>query len=323
MPRASVYPVATHCTWSVEAPKSFWRRGIATLTMLVSSTAMKLPTITTISGSSQLRCCMLVSAVGAAAREAAGAGAGAGAGEGCRGARGARGARAAPLARGVPPGLRVAAGRASPGSGRAAGTALTRLTPATPSAPPRSFLFPRYLYRAAILGVRYTSRGSPTSRVPAPHRDRDGGAGALAGAAPPPRPDPPRPRPRRLPAAAHPRRDRPALHPQPRRAGRAGRLHGHPAGGHAAPGRPRRAAGRSRRPALLPGDPQRPGAPPDGRGAAPADRAVRGAADRLDRAGARRPGPDPGKAEPRDQHHRAPRRRRGHVDAHRAGEYDW
>src|SRR5438445_588939 len=43
MPSASVYAVATHCTWSVDAPNSFWSRGMATLTMLVSSTAMKLP----------------------------------------------------------------------------------------------------------------------------------------------------------------------------------------------------------------------------------------------------------------------------------------
>jgi hypothetical protein len=50
-----VYPVAIHSAWSNEAPSSAWMVGMATLTMLVSSTAMKLPIITTLSGSSHPR----------------------------------------------------------------------------------------------------------------------------------------------------------------------------------------------------------------------------------------------------------------------------
>ena len=122
MPSASVYAVATHCTWSVDAPNSFWSRGMATLTMLVSSTAMKLPIMTISSGPIQPR----PSSVSVAGAGGAGAGAGGGAGAGAAG--------------------RVrCGGRAPTGRGRTAAD-LTRAAPLVP-VPPGSLYPPgNWLY---------------------------------------------------------------------------------------------------------------------------------------------------------------------------------
>jgi len=45
--------VLTHEIWSLPTPNCFWITGIATLTMLVSSTDMNIPMISTTSGSPQ------------------------------------------------------------------------------------------------------------------------------------------------------------------------------------------------------------------------------------------------------------------------------
>src|SRR5205085_5104397 len=71
-------------TSSFEAPNWVWMRGMATLTMLVSSTAMNIPTTTTLSGSSQLP---VVGGAAAGAGLGTGAGAGAGAARRCGGRR--------------------------------------------------------------------------------------------------------------------------------------------------------------------------------------------------------------------------------------------
>src|ERR1700712_3410696 len=78
-PRASEYAVETHWIWSVVAPKSFCIDGIATLTMLTSSTDMNMPVTRTSSDSSQG---VAEPRAGAAAGAAAGADAGGDAGEG-------------------------------------------------------------------------------------------------------------------------------------------------------------------------------------------------------------------------------------------------
>ena len=54
-PRAREYPVTTQATASAEPLSSTWMSGIATLTMLLSNTDMKLPTISTASGTIQPR----------------------------------------------------------------------------------------------------------------------------------------------------------------------------------------------------------------------------------------------------------------------------
>src|SRR5882757_1549990 len=51
MPRVRVYAVTTHSTSSELEPRSFWIAGIATLTMVVSSTVANMPTTNTMSGS--------------------------------------------------------------------------------------------------------------------------------------------------------------------------------------------------------------------------------------------------------------------------------
>src|SRR6185295_17043657 len=54
-PRAREYPVTTQATASAEPLSSTWMSGMATLTMLLSNTDMKLPTISTASGTIQPR----------------------------------------------------------------------------------------------------------------------------------------------------------------------------------------------------------------------------------------------------------------------------
>src|SRR3954471_20144214 len=54
-PSAREYPVTTQATASAEPLSSTWMSGIATLTMLLSSTDMKLPTMSTASGTIQPR----------------------------------------------------------------------------------------------------------------------------------------------------------------------------------------------------------------------------------------------------------------------------
>src|ERR1700753_2794187 len=63
-PRASVYAVVTHSMSSSEVPTSFCMFGIATFTMLVSSTDMNMPTTTTPSGSPHFSVTELGGAVG-------------------------------------------------------------------------------------------------------------------------------------------------------------------------------------------------------------------------------------------------------------------
>src|SRR5438105_711744 len=122
MPRARLYPVAIHCTWSVLAPKSAWIREVATLTMLVSSSAMKEPIITTRSGTSH------PPAAGDTTVRRAGALAGAGAARrgpgtgrwtvvrGCTARRGGRAGRRG-LPRGIEGDVGSSSGVGEPGTG--------------------------------------------------------------------------------------------------------------------------------------------------------------------------------------------------------------
>src|SRR3954471_16831555 len=90
-PSASEYDVETHWIWSVVAPKSFCIVEMATLTMLMSSTDMNMPTTSTSSGTSQFD--RGPGWAGAAGATGAAGFAGAGAGSGRRaGAGGAGGA---------------------------------------------------------------------------------------------------------------------------------------------------------------------------------------------------------------------------------------